>query len=227
MANTLDSPQVRAVLDRLFEAADHDDEVRAGVSWDQFRDASAQERADLARDVYMPVSREGGRLLYSLVRAAQPAVVVEFGMSHGISTIHLAAAVADVGAGRVFTTEMSSVKAEAAQRNLAEAGLADVVTVLLGDAQDTLLDVPAPVGVALLDGWKDLCLPVLKLLEPKLAPGALVVADDSHFASMAEYLSYVRAPGSPYVNTAFPVEDGMELSCWTGTADPAARPRAE
>jgi len=33
-------------------------------------------------------------------------------------------------------------------------------------------------GLALLDGWKDLCLPVLKLLESRLASGALVVGDD-------------------------------------------------
>ena len=79
---------------------------------------------------------------------------------------------------------------------------------------DKLTD--GPVGLVLLDGWKNLCLPVLRLLEPKLAPGALVVADDITFTSMADYLGYVRDPASGYVSVTFPVEDGMEISTWTG-----------
>jgi predicted O-methyltransferase YrrM len=79
-----------------------------------------------------------------------------------------------------------------------------------------LADIPGPIGVVLLDGWKDLGLPVLRLLEDRLAPGAVVVANDSTFPSMAGYLNYVRDPASGYVNVAFPVEDGMEISCRTG-----------
>ena len=63
--------------------------------------------------------------------------------------------------------------------------------------------------------WKDLFLPVLHLLEPRLAPGTLVVADDTGLDSMQPYLTYVRAPGSGYENVTFPVEDGMEISCRT------------
>ncbi|WP_371784522.1 hypothetical protein [Streptosporangium subroseum] len=72
-----------------------------------------------------------------------------------------------------------------------------------------------PIGLLLLDGWKDLCLPVLRLLEDRLAPAALIVADDTTFASMADYLAYVRDPAHGYVTIAFPVEDGMEISCRT------------
>ena len=141
---------------------------------------------------------------------------MEFGTSFGISTIYLAAAVADNGAGRILTTELSSKKVTAAGANLAEAVLDGPVTILAGDALETLADVPGPVGLVLLDGWKELCLPVLRLLEPRLAPGALVVADDISFPSMADYLAYVRDPASGCVSVAFPVADGMELSSWTG-----------
>jgi predicted O-methyltransferase YrrM len=71
------------------------------------------------------------------------------------------------------------------------------------------------VDFLLLDGWKDLCLPVLRLLEDRLAPGALVVADDTTLPTMNPYLDYVRDPANGYVNVAFPVEDGMEISCRT------------
>jgi hypothetical protein len=53
------------------------------------------------------------------------------------------------------------------------------------------------------------------LIEP-LAPGAIVIGDDSHFPSMRPYLEFVRDAASGYVSVAFPVEDGMEISCWTG-----------
>lgn len=208
---TLQSPPVRSVLDRLFASAarDADDlEFPAG--------ATSQEAADLLADVYMPVSASGGDLLYSLVRASRPTTVVEFGTSYGISTTYLASAVADNGIGHVYTTELSAVKVAAARANLAEAGLGDHVTVLEGDALETIAGVPGPVGVVLLDGWKPLCLPVLRMLEPLLAPGALVVADDTTFTDLAGYLEYVRDPANGYVSVSFPVEDGMEVSCWTG-----------
>jgi predicted O-methyltransferase YrrM len=218
MTNTLAAPRVRDVLDRLLAAAD--DQERAGAvpsSTDRLMESmSALERAEALQDVYIPVSPEGGQLLYALTRASRPDTIVEFGTSFGISTIYLAAAVADNGAGQLLTTELSGKKVTAAGANLAEAGLDGPVTILAGDALETLADVPGPVGLVLLDGWKDLCLPVLRLLEPRLAPGALVVADDISFPSMADYLAYVRDPASGYVSVAFPVADGMELSSWTG-----------
>ena len=85
-----------------------------------------------------------------------------------------------------------------------------------GDALETLSTVPGPIGVLLLDGWKELCLPVLRALEDRLAPGALVIGDDSSFASMKAYLDYVRDPANGYVSVDVPVEDGMEISSRAG-----------
>ena len=214
---TLYNIKVRSVLDRLY-AANAIQEASPPILPQGFSLAtsSPQERADALAAVYMPISARGGELLYSLVRASRPDTIVEFGTSFGISTIYLAAAVADNGKGHIYTTELSAAKVAAAQRNLLEAGLADKVTILPGDALETLLNVAGPVGLALLDGWKDLCLPVLKLLEPRLAAGALVVGDDSSFPSMTDYLNYVRDPANGYVSVAFPVEDGMEISCRSG-----------
>jgi predicted O-methyltransferase YrrM len=182
-------------------------------AWDT---APAADRAHAYQDFYIPISAEAGQLLYALVRAIRPETVVEFGMSFGISTIYLAAAVTDNGAGRVVTTELSDRKVSKARSNLERAGVAAAVTVLAGDALETLAGLPGPVGFVLLDGWKDLCLPVLRMLEPKLAAGALVAADDNGHASMAGYLRYVREPANGYVSVSFPVADGVELSSWTG-----------
>jgi len=217
--NSLTVPPVRPVLDRLFQAAQSGD----AVQWvtvrerhpDGFAGLSAREQADAYAELYIPVSPEGGRLLYALIRASRPATVVEFGTSFGISTIHLAAAVRDNGTGHVVSTELHAAKVARARANLAEAGLAGLVTIVEGDARETLADLPGPVGFVLLDGWKDLYLPVLRLLEPRLAPGALVVADDtiSMAAQMTDYLSYVRDPAHGYLSVSFPESDGLEISC--------------
>jgi predicted O-methyltransferase YrrM len=178
--------------------------------------ATAQERADALSDFYLPVAPDAGRLLYALVRAARPATIVEFGMSLGISAIHLASAVRDNGSGRVVTTELSSAKVAKAKNTFAETGLGDLITVLEGDALTTLADVDGLVGFVLLDGWKELYLPVTQLLEPKLAPGALIVADNTSMDDTKPYLEHVRDPGNGYVSVNFPVRDGgdsMEISC--------------
>src|SRR6201994_4274567 len=216
MTNTLDTPQTARALRRLFDAAAARGAAPRPADRQRWEDLTAQDRADLREDAYMPISAEGGRLLYALTRAARPQTVVEFGTSFGISTIFLAAGVIDNGAGQVVSTELSAAKIGAARENLHQAGVDGPVTVLAGDARETLAGLPGPIGLVLLDGWKDLYLPVLHLLEPRLAPGALVVADDSTFPSVAGYLAYVRDPAHGYVTVSFPVEDGMEISSWTG-----------
>jgi predicted O-methyltransferase YrrM len=216
--SSLTAPPVRSLLDRLFQAADQDGARRVSVRErhpDGLAGMSAADQAEAYAELYIPVSPEGGRLLYTLIRASRPATVVEFGTSFGISTIHLAAAVRDNGTGRVVSTELSKAKVARARANLAEAGLADLVTILAGDALQTLADLPGPVEFVLLDGWKRLYLPVLRLLEPRLAPGALVVADDtvSMADQMAGYLSYVRDPANGYLSVPFPESDGLEITC--------------
>ena len=218
MPDSLTSSPVRPLLDRLFQAAHADDTRWAAIRErhpDGFAGLSAREQADAYAELYIPVSPEGGRLLYTLVRASRPATVVEFGTSYGISTIHLAAAVRDNVAGHVVSTELNAAKVARARSNLAEAGLADLVTILEGDALETLAGLPGPVGFVLLDGWKRLYLPVLRLLEPRLTPGALVVADDtvSMAAEMPDYLSYVRDPARGYLSVSFPESDGLEITC--------------
>lgn len=218
-ASTLRDPRVASALARMFAQSQHDHEASARFGA-QSPDATAQELADAAEQIYMPVSTDGGRLLYTLVRAVRPATVVEFGTSFGISTLFLAAAVRDNGSGHVFSTELSATKIAAARETFAQTGLDDVITVLEGDALETLQDLgPGADGGArgvdfvLLDGWKELCLPVLRLLEPRLAPGTLVIADDVDLSDLQPYLDYVRDSANGYESLTFPFDEGMEISC--------------
>jgi predicted O-methyltransferase YrrM len=136
-------------------------------------------------------------------------------MSLGISALHLASAVRDNGVGRVITTELSADKVAAAAATFAETGLDDLITVLDGDALTTLAGLDGPVDFVLLDGWKELYLPVLRLLEDRLSPGALLVADNTSMADTQPYLDHVRDPANGYVSVVFPAResDSMEISC--------------
>ena len=73
---------------------------------------------------------------------------------------------------------MSPDKITAARGIFTQTGLDDVVTILEGDARETLATVDREADFVFVDGWPELCLPVLKVLEPGLRPGMLVVADD-------------------------------------------------
>jgi predicted O-methyltransferase YrrM len=214
---TLQDARVASTLDRMYtESTAQFARLRENRDvFTRLANASAQERADALSEIYMPVTPEAGRLLYALVRAARPSTIVEFGMSLGISAIHLASAVRDNGSGRVVTTELSAAKVTAAKKTFAETGLDGLITVLEGDALTTLADLAGPVEFVLLDGWKELYLPVTKLLEPKLSAGALIIADNTSMDDTKPYLEHVRNPDNGYVSVNFPVReaDSMEISC--------------
>jgi predicted O-methyltransferase YrrM len=216
MANTLQDPRVASALERMYTAS-RDQMAKLRAMQGEFaRPMTVRERTETMSEFYIPVTPEAGRLLYSLVRATRPATVVEFGMSFGISALHLAAGVRDNGTGRVVTTELSDTKIAAAKQTFADTGLADVITILEGDALSTLDALDGTVDFVLLDGWKDLYLPVIQLLEPSLSPGALVIADNAEAADTRTYLDHVRGADNGYVSFNFPAResDSMELSCW-------------
>ena len=218
MATTLQDHRVAEALDRMYAESREQMPQLRGIRDELSPARTAQERADSMSAFYIPVTPEAGRLLYSLVRATRPATIVEFGMSFGISALHLASAVRDNGSGRVVTTELSAAKIAAAKQTFAKSGLDDLITVLEGDALSTLASLHGPVDFVLLDGWKELYLPVLMLLESHLPAGALVVADNTEMADTQPYLDYVRDSENGYVSVNFAARerDSMEISCHAG-----------
>ncbi len=205
---TLTSAPVAPLLDRLFgEAASATSPAMASVSREERARLmnSKTEYLDLytrLKDLWLPVSRETGNLLYMLTRSIRAKTVVEFGTSFGISTLHIAAALRDNGGGRLVTTEFEPSKVERSRQHLVEGGLLDLVEIREGDALMTLTaDLPDSIDLVLLDGAKSLYSDVLALIEPRLRPGALVVADNADFCP--DYLAHVRSPASGYLSTPF------------------------
>ena len=219
--DTLTSAPVADVLARLFdEAQAADAPLGARLTGerddrsDEVAELLAQEAADykgLYRGYagnFLNVSAEFGQFLYICARARKAKRIVEFGTSFGISTIHLAAALHDGGGGQLIGTELEPGKARRARENLSAAGLADIVDIRVGDALETLRDgVGDDVDLVLLDGAFTLYLPVLKLLEPHLSSGALVIGDNAIDESGA-YLDYVRNPDNSYRTIPLPFDPG-------------------
>jgi predicted O-methyltransferase YrrM len=171
------------------------------------------QRYELYADAPLAIKRPVGELLYLLTLGRPHATVVEFGSSLGISTIYLAAALRDAGHGTLITTELRPSKAQAARRNLIDAGLDDLVEIRIGDARDTLRELPARVDVLFLDGSNDLYLDILRLVERRLAPNALIAADlSAEDPDLDPYLQHVRDRAKGYVSVLVPLDDGVELS---------------
>lgn len=163
----------------------------------------------IAREMYLPVSPETGRLLYLLARASKARAVVEFGTSFGLSTIHLAAALHDNGGGRLVGSDLAPSKIARATAHLREAGLADLCDLREGDALQTLArDLPEHIDLLLLDGAKVLYLDVLALVRPRMREGALIVADNAD--QSPAFLAHVRDPKNGYL--AMPFGDDVELA---------------
>lgn len=171
------------------------------------------QRYEIYGEAPLAIKREVGRLLYTLVLSRTGGIVVEFGASLGVSTIHLAAAIRDRGTGLLITTESHPRKVEMAHRNLADAGLDDVVELRAGDALDTLKDLPGQIDLLFLDGRNDLYLPVLQVVEPYLSSGAMMLADlSADDPDLLPYLDYVRDPDHGYSSICVPLDEGVELS---------------
>ena len=215
---TLTTAPLAPLLERLFTEADETSPRNDPA----FANIAPEEQARLMRskteyrELYdrlkaypLAVSRETGAVLYMLARSIRATSIIEFGTSFGLSTLHLAAALRDNGGGRLITTEFEASKVVKAREHLTAGGVADLVEIREGDALQTLAaDLPETIDLVLLDGAKALYPEILALLESRLRPGALIVADNADYAP--DYLGRVRSPMAGYLSVPF-AED-VELS---------------
>ncbi|HEY4308758.1 MAG TPA: class I SAM-dependent methyltransferase [Pirellulales bacterium] len=215
--DSLTTAPIADLLKRLFQQAEAADRplieaFSEEFSQEQFKTVLENEAKDYKAVYrtyagnYLNVSPEFGRFLYMCARTRKAKRIVEFGSSFGISTMHLACALRDGGGGELIGTELEATKAAAAKESLAAAGLADLVDIRVGDALETLKDgIGGDVDLVHLDGAFNLYLPVLKLLEPHLKAGALVIGEN---AVEPGYLDYVRNPQNGYLSVTMPFEAG-------------------
>ena len=204
-----------ASLDPAFMAVIRDYEARAqreDVLMGSLTEAQTRQRLD---EMLLCVGRAAGVFLNLLIKETRATRILEVGSSYGYSTHWLAEAARAVG-GRVTSLELKAPKAEYAIAQLHTVGLAERVEFRIGDALATLQALPGPFDFVLIDLWKDLYVPVWDLLPGKLAPGALIVADNMTYPPSAQpevraYRERVRATAG-VSSVLLAVGNGLELS---------------
>src|SRR3979490_3090992 len=122
------------------------------------------------------VDAEVGALLRVLATAINASRILEIGTAIGYSGIWLAGALPP--GGMLITLEMNEARAKEARENFARAGLADRVSVVVGDAQLKIAKGSGPFDLIFQDGDKRLYSPLLDRLVGLLRPRGLLVTDN-------------------------------------------------
>ena len=191
-------PLVRAVLDELEAFGEENDRVET----------------DRSRKM-LNLERATAELVRALIAPRKAQRILEIGTSNGYSTIWLAASVAP--GGRVLSMDRNALKTAMAKANLERAGLLDRVELLTGDATELTAKLAGPFDgvfdVVFFDADRFSAPEQLRLLRPKLAQEALLLADNafSHPQEIAEYLAAIETlPDSEH--TVVPVGKGLSVA---------------
>lgn len=192
--NTIHINKVSKILDVLHNDAKNDFmRIGKGLVKSVFR---PMQPTDFEK-AYLPISKEQGETMHQLIIENNCKNIVEFGTSFGISTIYLADAARQID-GNVVTTELLDSKAIQAKKNIEDAGLIEYVDIRAGDAMQTLNSYSKPIDFLFLDGWKDLYLPLFKMLEPQFQKDTLIYADNMDMTGTQNYADYILEKKDTY-----------------------------
>ncbi|NLH16221.1 MAG: methyltransferase domain-containing protein [Phycisphaerae bacterium] len=155
-------------------------------------------------------------MLRILVEAAKCKRGVEVGSATGFGAVNMGIAFERTG-GHLWTLDIEPKMIAATKENLEKVGLEKVVTCVEGDALKTLPTIEGPVDFVFIDAKKDDYFKYLKLIEPKLKSGAVVVADNviQSARDMKDYLDYVQTSpnyDTVIIRSSMEKNDGMAIS---------------
>jgi len=125
--------------------------------------------------MYQSVPVTDGRMLRLLTEAAGAKNVVELGTSTGLSGLWLCLALQKTG-GKLTTFEYDARRAALARQHFKEAGVGQIVTVVEGDAHQTVARLKEPIDVLFIDADKEGYVDYLNKLLPLVRPGGLILA---------------------------------------------------
>ena len=171
----------------------------------------------------LPIGEDVGRFLHSLILAKKPKRILEVGTSYGYSTLFLADAAKQVGA-QVITLELADYKQAYAKQQMEQAGLANHVEFKLGDAIEAIKNDTGLFDFVLLDIWKELYVPALEAMTPKLSPEAVIAADNMYHPpihlDMARQYRQLLSEKDTLYSTLLPIGAGIELTTYWPQGSP-------
>jgi len=130
---------------------------------------------DANRRGNMNVPEADGQLLFLLTRTMEAQNVVEIGTSNGYSGLWMLMALRSTG-GHLKTYDIDPRRSELAKKNFEKAGVSDLVTQVLGDAHEKVLELKDPIDLLFIDADKPGYLDYLKKRRPLVRPGGLISA---------------------------------------------------
>ena len=155
-------------------------------------------------------------MLRILVESSGAKRGVEVGAASSFGAINMGIGFERTG-GHLTTLEIDPRWARETRENIGKMGLEETVTCVEGDALQTLPTIEGPIDFVFIDAVKSDYLKYLKLIEPKLKPGAVVVGDNviRSARAMRDFLDYIQ--NSPDYDTviiraSMEKNDGMSIS---------------
>lgn len=118
---------------------------------------------------------------------------IEVGSASGFGAINMGLAFERNG-GHLYTLEIDAEAAETTRQNIKKMGLEKTVSVVEGDALQTLPKLEGEFDFIFIDAKKDDYLKYLQAVLPKFKPGSLIVADNviRSANAMKDYLDFVQ-----------------------------------
>lgn len=176
-----------------------------------------QKILDVLADMYlnqrrgmMNVQPEDGRVLRLLTEAVGAKHVVEIGTSNGYSGIWFCLALRTTG-GKLTTHEFDARRASLARENFKRAGVSHIVTLVEGDAHETVKKLKGPIDILFLDADKAGYIDYLNKLLPLVRSGGLILAHNTTNVRrpMEDYIKAVTT--NPALETKFIHKHGQGI----------------
>lgn len=126
-------------------------------------------------ETHLNVPATDGRLLRVLTESANAKHVVEIGTSTGLSGLWFCLALEKTG-GKLTTFEYDAGRAATARKHFTQAGVDRLVSIVQGDAHQTVASLKEPIDVVFIDADKEGYVDYLNKLLPLVRPGGLLLA---------------------------------------------------
>jgi predicted O-methyltransferase YrrM len=161
----------------------------------------------------LAVSEEDGRFMRLLVVTSGAKRALEIGAASGYSAIWIGLGMRETG-GRLVTIEYDKARAQQALTNIKNAGLADIVHVIPGDAFAEIPKLAGTFDFVFCDAWKRDYQKFFSMVFPRMDAGGLFLGHNviNKRDEMADFLKTIHTSPGVLSSIVSPSSEGMSIS---------------